>query len=146
MPLAPAPAALLVTERRQPSLHLRDGAVHGGQVLGRVGRQSAVELGQRPRGRQGVGALDQVALELAAQVTLESVELLAVDRRQLVGAVLGRRLGAGGEAEGAADPLYVDPDHARALALAAEGGDRQAGQVAHLAVVFLDDRLADLLA
>ena len=74
------------------------------------------------------------------------VELVAVDRRPLGGAVLGRRLGAGGEAEGAADPLHVDADHAGALALAAEGGDRQPRQVAHLVLVALDDRLADLLA
>ena len=52
----------------------------------------------------------------------------------------------GREPERAADPLHVDADHARALALAAEGGDRQPRQVAHLAVVALDDRLADLLA
>ena len=66
----------------------------GGEVLGRAGRQRPVELGQRARGGQGLGALDQVALELAAQVALEAVELVAVDRRQLLAAVLGRRLGA----------------------------------------------------
>ncbi len=66
--------------------------MHGGEVLGRAGRQGAVELGQRARGGQGGGALDQVALELAPQVALEGVELVAVDRRQLGGAVLGRRL------------------------------------------------------
>ena len=130
-----APPALLVAERRQPPLHLRDGAVHGGEVLGRAGRQGPVQLGQRPRGGQGLGALDQVAFELAPQVALEAVELLAVDRRQLGGAVLGRRLGPGRELQGAADPLHVDADHARALALAAEGGDRQPRQVAHLALV-----------
>ena len=59
---------------------------------------------------------------------------------------LGLRLGAGGELQRAADPLHVDADHARALALAAEGGDRQPRQVAHLALVAVDDRLADLLA
>ena len=57
-----------------------------------------------------------------------------------------RRLGAGREAEGAADPLHVDPDHSGALALAAEGGDRQAGQVAHRVLSSCFDRLADLLA
>ena len=58
----------------------------------------------------------------------------------------GGCLGAGREAERAADPLHVDPDHAGALALAAEGGDRQPRQVAHLVLVALEDRLADLLA
>src|SRR5262249_37026517 len=50
------------------------------------------------------------------------------------------------EPQRAPDPLHVDPDHPGALALAPEGGDRQPGQVAHLAVVALDDRLAHLLA
>ena len=42
---------------------------------------------------------------------------------------LGLRLGA--QAELAADALHVDADHARALALAAERGDRQPREVAH---------------
>ena len=67
-----AVAALLLAQRRQPPLHLRDGAVDGGQVLGRVGRQGAVELGQGAGGGQGLGALDQVAFELAPQVALEA--------------------------------------------------------------------------
>ena len=141
-----APAALLVAEGRQPPLHLRDRAVDRRQVLGRAARQGAVEVGQRAGGGQGRGALDQVALELAAQVALEAVELVAVDRRQLLAAVLGRLLGPGREAERAADPLHVDADHAGALALAAEGGDRQPRQVAHLVLVAVEDRLADLLA
>ena len=142
-----AAAALLVAERRQAPLHLRDGAVHGGQVLGRVGRQRPVQLGQRPGG-EGLGALDQVAFELAPQVPLEAVELLALDRRRLGGVVLSLRLllGAGREPERAADPLHVDPDHAGALGAAAEGGDRQPRQVAHLGVVAGQDRLADLFA
>ena len=53
---------------------------------------------------------------------------------------------AGLQAERAADPLDVDADHARALALAAEGGDREPRGVAHLAVVALGDRRADRLA
>ena len=87
----------------------------GGEVLGRAGRQGAVELGQRARGGQRLGALDQVAFELAPQVALEAGQLVAVDRRPLL-AVLARRLGAGGEPERAADPLHVDADHAGALA------------------------------
>ena len=120
--------------------------MHRGQVLRRAARQRPVEVGERPRRGQGRGALDQVALELAAEVALEAVELVAVDRRHLLGAVLGRRLGPGGEPEGAPDPLHVDADDAGALALAAEGGDREPGQVAHLALVSLEDRLAHLLA
>ena len=122
--------------------------MHGGQVLRRAGRQRPVELGQRARGGQGLGALDQVAFELASQVALEAVELVAVDRRQLGGAVarLALRLRPRRELQRAADPLHVDADHARALALAAEGGDRQPRQVAHLALVAVEDRLADLLA
>ena len=118
--------------------------MYGGEVLGRAGRQGAVELGQGAGGGQGLGALDQVAFELAAQVALEPGQLGAVDRRQLL-AVLARRLLAGGEAERAADPLHVDPDHARALA-AAEGGDRQPRQVAQPVLVAGRHRLADLLA
>ena len=72
------------------------------------------------------------------------VELVAVERRPLV-ALLGRRLGAGGQAQGAADPLHVDPDHAGALGLA-EGGDRQPRQVAQAVLVAGFDRVADLLA
>src|SRR6185295_8838819 len=48
--------------------------------------------------------------------------------------------------ERAPDPLDVDPDHARALALAPEGGDREPREVAHLAVRAGADRLADALA
>ena len=116
----------------------------GGQVLGRAGRQGAVELGQRPRGGQRFGPLDQVAFELAPQVALEAGQLRAVDRRPLL-AVLAGRLVAGGEPERAPDPLHVDADHAGALA-AAEGGDRQPRQVAHGVLVAGRHRLADLLA
>ena len=138
------PAPLLVAEGRQPALHLRDGAVDGGEVLGRAGRQRPVELGQGAGGRQGLGPLDQVALQLAPQVALEAGQLVAVDRRPLA-ALGGRRLLPGGEAEGAADPLHVDADHARALG-AAEGGDRQPRQVAHRVLVAGLHRLADRFA
>ena len=116
----------------------------GGEVLGRAGRQRPVELGQRAGRWQGLGSLDQVALELAPQVALEPGQLVAVDRRPLA-AVVRRRLRPGGEAEGAADPLHVDADHARALA-AAERGDRQPRQIAHLVLVARFHRLADRLA
>ena len=89
------------------------------------------------------GALDQRALELATQVPLEAVDLLAVERR-LVRLLLWARLRL--QAERAADPLHVDADDAGALALAAEGCDRQPGEVSHLAVVARGDRLADRLA
>ena len=107
--------------------------MHGGEVLGRAGGEGAVELGQRARGGQRLGPLDQVAFEFAPQVALEAGQLAAVDRRPLL-AVLGRRLGAGAEPERAADPLHVDADHAGAL-LAAEGGDRQPREVAQRVLV-----------
>jgi len=134
-------APLLVAQRRQPALHLRDGAVDGGEILGWAGGKGAVELGQRARGGQGLGALDQVAFEFAPQVALEAGQLVAVDRRPVL-AALGRRLGAGAEAQRAADPLHVDADHAGAL-LAAEGGDRQPRQVAQRILVARFHRVAN---
>jgi hypothetical protein len=118
--------------------------VDGGEILGRAGGEGAVELGQRPRGGQRLGPLDQVAFQFAPQVALEAGQLVAVDRRPVL-ATLGRRLGAGAEPERAADPLHVDADHAGAL-LAAEGGDRQAGEVAQRVLVALLHRVADQLA
>ena len=50
--------------------------------VGLVGSARSSSASGREGGRV-LGALDQVALELAAQVALEAVELLAVDRRQL---------------------------------------------------------------
>src|SRR6185295_5813045 len=95
----------------------------------------------RPRRRHLLGPLDQGPLELAAQVALEGLDLLALERRCL--RIVARpRL----EAQRAADPLHVDPDDARALALAAEGGDREARRVAHLAVRPPGDRRPDRLA
>ncbi len=117
----------------------------GGEVLGRGGGEGAVELGQRARGGQRLGPLDQVAFEFAPQVALEAGQLVAVERRPLLAGVGPRRLGAGAEPEAAADPLDVDADHAGAL-LAAEGGDRQAGEVAQRVLVALLHRVADQLA
>ena len=139
----PAPPALLMAERRDPALQLGDCAVDRGQVLRRAGRQRPVELRQRPRGRQLAGSLDRGPLELAAQVLLEAAHLVGVERRQLL--ALGTPA-ARLQSEAPADPLYVDPDHAGALATPPEGGDREPGQVAHLAVGSRGDRLADRLA
>ena len=61
--------------------------------------------------------------------------------------VLGTRLALRGllaEVERAADPLHVHADHAGGLALAAERRDREAGEVAHVAVPPGPDRLLDL--
>ena len=138
-----AAPALLVPERREAALELGHGAVHGGEVLRGAGGQRAVEVGERARRRQPLGALDQVALELAAQVALELVQALAVERRHLL-LGLGPRLGL--EPERAPDALHVDADHARALAAAPEGLDREPGEVAHLAVAAVGDRLADRFA
>ena len=65
-------ASELVALGGQPALELGDDPVDRREVLGRAGGERAVELVQRALGRQGRGALDQVALELAAQVLLEA--------------------------------------------------------------------------
>ena len=129
----------------QPALELGDDPVHGGEVLDRAARQRPVELVQRALGRQLGRALDQRALELAAQLLLEAAQLLA---RQALAArvVLGQvGLGLGAQPERAADALHVDAEHARALA-AAEGGDGQAGEVAQRRLVAVAQRGGDLLA
>ena len=74
-----AAAAVLMAERRETSLELRDRPMHGCEVLCRAGGQRSVELGEGARGRQLLGALDQRPFELAAQVALEAVDLLAVE-------------------------------------------------------------------
>ena len=139
-----AATALLVAECREPPLQLRDRAVDRREVLGRAGGEGAVELGERPRRRQLLGPLDQRALELAAEVALEAVDAVAVDRRLLALLLLAGR--SGGELERAADALDVDADHAGAVAAPPEGGDRKPREVAHVALAPLGDRLADRLA
>jgi hypothetical protein len=131
-----------VAQRGDPPLELSDGAVDGGQVLGRARGEGAVELGERPGGRELAGALDRRPLELSAQVALELPDAFGIER--LVGVAVTPATCL--QAEGAADPLHVNADHPRPLALAPEGGHRQASQVAHLAVVPLGDRAADRLA
>src|SRR4051812_16851359 len=111
------------------------------EVLRRAGGQRAVELAQRLGRRQRLRALDQRALELAAQVALELAQLLLRHRRRVLGL---RRLAP--QLERSADALHVDPDHARALALTAERRDREPCEVAHLAVRALAHGLADALA
>ena len=76
----PAAPARLVALRRQPALELHDDAVHRGEVLQRAAGERPVELVQRPRRRQRLGALDLRALELAAQVQLEAADLVARER------------------------------------------------------------------
>ena len=125
-------------------LSCSDDAVHGGQVLQRV--RWAARGRTRAAGAAGgsdCGALDQVALELAAQVALELAQPLARDRVG-VGRVGRLLLALALQPERAPDALDVDADHAGALALAAERRDREPGQVAHLAVGALADGLADL--
>ena len=51
-----------------------------GEVLAGVRGQRAVELAQRLRRRQRLGALDHLALELAADVLLELLQAVARDR------------------------------------------------------------------
>ena len=125
---------------RQAALQLRHHAVHLRQVLERPARKRAVELGQRLGRGQALGAVDQAALELPAQVGLEAPQGVAVE--PLAAWSPSRPCDA--QVERAPDPLHVDADHARALALAAEGGHREPREVAHLAVVALPDRSLDL--
>ena len=144
MRVALAPARL-VALGGQAALELADHAVHRREVLQRPGRKLAVELVQRPRGRQRLRALDLRALELAPQVGLERADLLAreLDRRALA---LHQSARVRAQPERAADPLHVDAEHAGALAAAAERGDRQPCEVAQRALVAAPDRLQDLLA
>ena len=143
--VALAPAQL-VALGLQAALELGDDAVHRGEVLQRPAGQRAVELVERAGGRQGLGALDLAALELLAQERLEAADGVA---RQALGArVVGRqvRLGLGAQPQRAADALDVDADDARALALAPEGGDGQAREVAHERLLAVAQGLGDLLA
>ena len=57
-----------------------------------------------------------------------------------------RAAGLGAQPERAADALDVDAEHARALAAAPEGGDREPREVAHRRLVAVADRLQQLLA
>jgi hypothetical protein len=143
--VALAPAALLAL-RLQPPLELGDDAVHGREVLQRPGRQRAVELVERARRRQRLGALDLRALELLAQQRLEAADRVAGEALgpRVVGRQVGLRLGA--QAERAPDALHVDADDARALTLAPERRDREAREVAHLALATLAQGAGDLLA
>ena len=138
--------AVLAPLGGQAALELGHHAVHLAQVLRRVGWQRAVELAQRPGGRQRAGALDQQPLELAAHVLLELLEVVARHRVRVGQLRAGRLLALAAQAEAAPDPLHVHADHARALALAAEGHDREPREVAHLAVRAGTDRVADALA
>ena len=118
-------------------------SVHLGEVLGGVRGQRAVELAQRLRGRQRLRALDHLALELAPHVALELLQAVARHRVR-IGQLRALLLAL--QAERAPDALHVHADHAGALALAPERGDREPGEVAHLAVRAGADRLADALA
>src|SRR5437588_2214456 len=121
----PPPAASLMALGREAPLELRDDAVDRRQVLKRPARKRAVELPQRLRGRKRLRPLDQLALELAAQVTLERAQVLLRDRVRIwQRGALAARLSL--QLERTADPLHVDADHARALALTAERRDREA--------------------
>ncbi len=131
----------------EPALELHDDAVDGREVLRGAGRQRAVELVQRPRRRERLRALDLRALELAPQEGLEAADLVAGQRHLGGGALaLDELAGLGAQAQRAPDPLDVDAEHAGALAAAAEGGDREPGEVSQRGLVAVADRLEDLLA
>jgi hypothetical protein len=79
------------------------------EVLGRARGQGPVELCQRPRRRHLLRPLDQRPLELAPQVALERLDLLAFEPRPIL---VPRLAAADLEAERPPDPLHVDADHA----------------------------------
>src|SRR5262249_34486389 len=80
-------------------------------------------------------------LEFAPQVALELADVLRVERLLIALVASPASL----QTQSAPDPLYVDADHPGALSPASEGGHREPGEVAHLAVVALSDRPADRL-
>src|SRR6185503_12697740 len=113
----------------QPPLQLRDDTVHLRQILKRGIGEGAVQLHERPRRREALGPLDQSPLELAAERALEPPDVLAVEAWRGL-----RRGGLLPKLESAADSLYIDADHARALSLPAECRHCKAREVRHLAV------------
>jgi hypothetical protein len=131
---------VLVAECREAALQLRHRTVNRGEVLCRAGRQGAIQLGERPGRRQLLGALDQRPLELATQVLLEAVDLIAIESGLLGAAPLSL------EAQRSANALHVNADHARPLASTTERGDGKPREVAHLPVAALGDCLAHGLA
>ena len=135
-------ARALLALRLQPALELRDDAVHArrGPGAGPVGSARSSSFSGRAGGSASVRSIcarsssrRSSCLEAADRVARE-----AVAARVVLGEV-GLRLGA--QAERAADALDVDADDARALALAAEGRDRQPREVAHRALVAVAQRL-----
>ena len=116
------------------------------QVLGRVGRQRAVELAQRARRRQRLGALDQLRARARGARAARTPGGRRAARRPGPAARRRRLLALALEPERAPDALDVHADHAGALALAAEGRDREPGEVAHLAVGAGADGVADAVA
>ena len=143
--VAPAPARL-VGLGGEAALELGDDPVDGGEVLQRAGGQCAVELGERAAGRERLRALDTGGVEFLAQVGLETADLLAGELWLLSALVLHRAPRLASQAQSAADALDVDAEHAGALAAAAEGGDREASEIAHRGVVAVADHLQELLA
>ena len=118
----------------QPPAQLRDDAVHGGEVRERAGGQRAVEVAQRPRGRQGAGALRSGARSSSRRSSASKRRSARAGQAVAARVLLGElRLGLGAQAERAADALHVDADHARARRRGAERGDRQPREVAHRA-------------
>ncbi len=143
--MALAPAGLLALGL-QPPLELHDDLVDRREVLQWPAGKRPVELVQRSGGGQRARALDLCPLELAAEHRLELADLLA--RQALRAWVLRRQLGLRLrlQAQRPADPLDVHADHARAVALATEGGDGQAREILHPRLVPVAEGLGDHLA
>ncbi len=116
----------------QPAAQLGHHAVHGRQVLGGPGGQ-----GTRSKSRSGLeGGSDSVRSISARSSSRRTC--FSNSRRRSRGTLSGSGSSAAAllalEPQRAPYPLHVHADHARALALAPEGRDGQAGQVAQLAV------------
>jgi hypothetical protein len=96
----------------QATLELSDDPVHRRQVLDRASGKRPLQLVQGTLGRKARGALDEVALQLAAQMLLEAAKLLPRDPMAPGVVVLKLRLRLGAQSEGPPDPLDVDPQDA----------------------------------
>ena len=133
--VALAPAQL-VALGRQPALELGDDAVHGGEVLQRPARQRAVELVQRPRGRQRLRCARSGARS-SSRRRCASKRRSCVARQTPSRARVVLRAGRAGARRAGPSARRMrctsTPMHARALARRAERGDGQPREVAHRA-------------
>src|SRR6202034_519169 len=138
-----APARLAAATGKAPA-QLRDDAMHRRKVCGRTARQGPVELAERSRRRQRLGALDLRALELAAQHRLDPRQRLALEA-PFARVGLAALLSLAAQPEGSADPLDIDAEDAGSGRLRApERRHREAREVAQPRLVERRQGLRDL--